>query len=228
MKNKKTICGTILLLFVISGLCGVVNVSADSWNDVEISPLSYVYVSTDTLEYKDELMLSVSSSGTINIYIMDASQFSTLQSSGGLIWEYCVRWKDTTYLEYTYLVQEDGVYYVVLYNKNILFGRTVDFSITIDYYYEPFDPFDPDDNPTETFLWNLLIFVVVPIVAIVLVITIPIVIIRKHKKRTPKEDAIIRETPKSFYCSNCDAEITDITIEYCSKCGNKIIRQQNY
>ena len=225
MKNKKMAIGTILLLFAISGLCNVVNVSADSWNDVEISPLSYVYVSTNTLEYKDELELYVSSSGIINVYIMDASQFSTLQSSGGLIWEYCVRWKDMTYLEYTYLVQEDGVYYVVLYNKDILFGRTVDFSITIDYYYEPYDPFDPD-KPTKNILWELLLFVVIPIVAIILVITIPILLIKKHKKKTREENIIIqkKETLNEAYCPECGIKITDMTKGYCSQCGSKIIK----
>lgn len=223
MKNKKIVIGTILLLFAISGICNVINVSADSWNDVEISPLSYLYVNTDTLEYKDELELYVSSSGIINVYIMDASQFSTLQSSGGLIWEYCVRWKDMTYLEYTFSIPTDGIYYVVLYNKDILFKRTVDFSIIIDYYYEPFDPFDPDFEPTKNILWELLLFVVIPIVAIVLVITIPIILIRRHKRKASKEDVVIQksETPKNFYCNECGVKITDITNEFCPKCGSK-------
>lgn len=222
MKNKKIVIGTILLLFAISGICNVINVSADSWNDVEIPPLSYLYVNTDTLEFKDELDINVDSSGTINVYIMNANQFSTLQSSGGLTWEYCMRWKDMTYLEYTFTIPTDGIYYVVLYNKDILFKRTVDFSITIDYFYIPFDPFDPDE-PTKNILWELLLFVVIPVVAIVLVITIPIILIRRHKRKAPKEDVVIQksETPKNFYCNECGVEITDITNEYCSKCGSK-------
>jgi len=227
MKNKKIMFGMIIFLFAITGICSIQNVSADSWNDVEISHLSYVYVGTYTLEYKDELELYVSSSGDINVYIMDANQFSTLQNSGGLIWEYHMRWKDISYLDYIFLVQEDGAYYVVLYNKNLIFKRIVDFSVNIDYYYEPYDPpYDPTDEPTENIFWNLLLFIVIPIVAIVLVITIPIILIRRHKKKTPKEVVIIREKeiPIKIYCSECGTEILDKTKKFCSKCGTEITK----
>ena len=187
MKNKKTILGMIIFLFAITGICSIQKVSADSWNDVEISHLSYVYVGTYTLEYKDELILLVSSSGDINVYIMDANQFSTLQDSLGVTWEYHIRWKDISYLDYTFLIQEDGAYYVVLYNKNLVYKRIVDFSINIDYYYDPIDPIDPINEPTENYLWNLLLFIVIPIVAIVLVVAVPIILIRRHKRKTPKE-----------------------------------------
>ena len=224
MKNKKMVIGTILLLFTINGLCNIINVFADSWNDIEISPSSYMYVNPYTLEYKDELKLSVSSTGTINIYIMNAEQFSTLQNSGGLIWEYCMRWKDTTYLTYTFLVQEDGVYYVVLYNKNLLYERIVDMQITIDYYHEPIDPFDPYDETMENTFWKLLINIVIPIVAIVLVITVPIIIIKIYKKRTEEVVVIQKKEIPKIYCPECGIEILDITKEYCSKCGSKIIK----
>ncbi len=225
MKNRKMVFGTILLLFVLTGICSIQNVVADSWTDVEISHSSYVYVGTYTLEYKDELNLYVSSSGDINVYIMDANQFSILQDSLGTVWEYHMRWKDITYLDYTFIIQQDGAYYVVLYNKNLIYKRIVDFSINIDYYYEPIDPVDPIDTPTENYLWNLLLFIVIPIVAIILVIVVPIIIIKRHKKKTPKEIVIIqeKEIPIKIYCSECGTEILDKTRKFCSKCGTEII-----
>ena len=223
MKNKKMVIGTILLLFTINGLCNIINVFADSWNDIEISPSSYMYVNPYTLEYKDELKLSVSSTGTINIYIMNAEQFSTLQNSGGLVWEYCMRWKDTTYLTYTFLIQEDGVYYVVLYNKNLVYERIVDLQINIDYYYEPYDPPDLSDRYLleRLFWWSLIIFVPIGIVVIVAV-----VLVKKHKRKAPKEVAIVQErvTPKDMlYCHECGALISDKR-KFCSNCGTEIIK----
>lgn len=226
MKNKKIILGIMVFLFAITGICSVQNVSADSWNDVEISHSSYVYAGVYNLEYKDELNLYVSSSGNINVYIMDANQFSILQDSLGTVWEYHMRWKDITYLDYTFIIQQDGAYYVVLYNKNLIYKRTVDFSINIDYYYEPYDPpYDPTNEPTENYLWNLLLFVVIPVVAIILVIAVPIILIKRHKKKTPKEVVIIREKeiPIKMYCSECGTEILDKTRTFCSKCGTEII-----
>lgn len=222
MKNNKIIFG-IIVLFAITGIYSIQNVCADSWNDIEISPSSYMYVNPYTLEYKDELKLSVSSTGTINIYIMNAEQFSTLQDSGGLIWEYCMRWKDTTYLTYTFLIQEDGVYYVVLYNKNLVYERIVDLQINIDYYYEPYDPPNLSDRYLleRLFWWSLIIFVPIGIVVIVAV-----VLIKKHKRKAPKEVIVIqeREVTKNIYCSECGAEILDKGRMFCSKCGTKIIK----
>lgn len=222
MKNKKMVIGTILLLFVIGGLCNVINVSADSWNDIEISPLSYVYVNPYTLEYKDELKLSVSSTGTINVYIMNADQFSTLLASGGITWEYCMRWKDITYLEYTFLVQKDDGYYIVLYNKGILNERIVDLQINIDYYYEPYDPPDLSDRYLleRLFWWSLIIFVPIGIVII-----IAVVLIKKHKRKAPKEVVIVRERviPKIIYCPECGAVVSNKK-KFCSNCGSKIIK----
>jgi len=215
MKNKKTIFGTILLLFAITGICNIPNVSADSWNDVEIHHSSYIYVSY-TLEYKDELNLYVSSSGTINVYIMDANQFSTLQNSGGLIWEYHVRWKDVTYLDIRFIVQENNVYYVVLYNKNLIFKRTVDFSITIDYYYEP----DPYVEPTpENFFLGWLLFIIFPIIVIAVIVA---VVVRKRKRKITEEVIEPERTPIKTYCSKCGTEILGELREFCFNCGTKI------
>ena len=221
MKNKKMIVGTILLLFAISGICNVVDVSAE---EIEMPPLSW-FSKGFAVDYKDELEIYVSSSKVINVYVMNQEQLDVLIDSNGLTWNYIKRWKDITYLEYTYIIQIEGVYHVVIYNKNLLYSRIVDYQITVNYYYEPFDPFDPDE-PTENTFWDLLIFVVIPIVAIILVITIPIIIIRKYKKRT-KEIVVIqgKEIPNVIYCPECGIKITDMTKDYCFQCGSKIIRK---
>ena len=124
------------------------------------------------------------------ILFMNAEQFSKLQDSLGVIWEYEKRWKDTTYVDYTLFIPENGIYYVVLYNKNLLFKRTVDVQITIDYYYDSYDP-DPYNKPTENIFWSLLFYVVIPIVVIVLVIAIPIILVRRYKRKSPKEPIML-------------------------------------
>jgi len=180
MKNKKMIFGAIILLFAISGIYSIQNVVADT---ITIHSSSYVYYQTSSLEYRDEINLYVSSSGDINIYIMNAEQFSTLQDSLGLIWNYYIRWKDTTYVDYIFLIPENGIYYIILYNKNLLFKRTAEVEITIDYYYEPVEIADSGIN----YFWVLLFYIVIPIVAIVLVIAVPIILIRRHKRKRLNE-----------------------------------------
>lgn len=78
-------------------------------------------------------------------------------------------------------------------------------------------------------IWNLLFFVIIPIVAIVLVIAIPIILISRHKERKLKEflEHITerkseKEISKIIYCSECDAEILDTIGDFCSQCGAKL------
>ena len=212
MKNKKIMCGTILLLFVMSGLCNIISVSAES---IDLPPSSYWARGFD-VDYQDEIELSISSSGIINIYIMNEEQLNILTDSGGLTWNYLKRWKDITYLEHIYTILTDGKYYVVLYNKDIFYGRTVDLQITIDYYV-PYEPYDSSNN----ILKNVFFFVIIPI-AIVIVIVIGIIIL-KLPRRTSKKKVSIQEKviPEITYCSECGAEI-DKERMYCSRCGSKI------
>jgi len=183
MKNRKMVFGAILLLFAITGICNIPNVSAD---EVDIPALSYVYYNMGYLERNDKILINeIDSDGTINVYIMNEIQFNTLQDSGGLTWNYLKRWQDTIYLSgWSFDITENGYYYVVLYNKALLTGRTVYVDIDISYYSEP------ADGGTNIF-WNLLLFIVIPIVAIVLVIAIPIILIRRHKRKSPKEPIMI-------------------------------------
>jgi len=205
MKNKKIVCGTILLLFAISGICNVISVYAPPpVPPLELPPLSYLYYDFD-VDYRDELEISVSSTGTVNVYIMEKYQFDLLVDSGGLTWDYIKRWQDLTYLEYTYTIPYDDEYYVVIYNKNVLFGRTVEVDIKVIPYFD-----------------------IKPIVALIITIgvitglVVSIVLVIKHKKKKREIQEVIK--PKSFYCSNCGAEYIDITSDFCSKCGSKIIK----
>lgn len=200
IKHKKIICGTILLLFAISGLCNVINVSAE---EVDLPPLTYLYYSFD-LDYRDELEIYVSSSGTVNVYIMEEYQFDLLVDSGGLIWDYIKRWQDITYLEYVYTIPVDEWYYVVIYNKNVLFGRTVDIEVKRIPYF--------DIRP----IIALIIAASVIVAGIVLVILLKK---RSKKKKREVEKPIHNLNP--VYCAECGAKITDITNNYCSNCGNK-------
>jgi len=213
MKNKKMVLGTALLLFVLIGICNVINVSADQ---IEIPPISWFSQGFD-VDCKDELEIYVSSSKAINVYVMNQEQLDTLIDSDGLTWEYIKRWKDMTYLEYTYVIQIDGVYHVVIYNKNLVYSRIVDYQITVNYYYEPDEPYETIDD--SYIMRNVFLFVIIPIVVVGIVIIGYIIF-----KKSPKEPIVqIREVQKGIlYCPECGAVVSGKR-EYCSNCGSKII-----
>lgn len=107
-----------------------------------------------------------------------------------------------------------------------------------DYFTIEIDPRDYDTADTPNYFWNILVFIVIPIVAIILVITIPIIFIRRRKKKIPKEiipitrEIPVKEEPKKevkereisgrIFCSSCGEEILDKTGDFCSKCGAPI------
>lgn len=205
MKNKKIAIGTMLLLFAISGICNIISVSAE---EVELPPLSYLYYGFD-VDYRDELDILISSTGTVNVYIMEEYQFDLLVDSGGLILDYIKRWQDITYLEYTYTIPVDNLYYVVIYNKNVLYGRTVEIDIKVNLYF--------DIKPVVAIIISIGVIVVGIILTIILV---------KRSKRKKREAGIIQvqENAKTFYCSNYGSANIDVTSDYCSKCGYKVNR----
>ena len=206
MKDKKMAIGTILLLFAISGICNIVSVSAEEF---ELPPLHYMAYNKE-LNYRDELEIYVSSSGTVNVYIMDKTQYDLLVDSGGLTWDYIKRWQDITLLEQVYTIPYDDEYYVVIYNKNVLFGRTVEVELKIIYYIKPI----------------FIGFIIAGLAGLVLGIVLCIVLVKRHKRKKREAEIQVQEVikPKLFYCSNCGAENIDITSDYCSKCGSKIKR----
>ncbi len=79
MKNIKTIFGTILLLFVISGICNIISVSA--FTDTTYIPShSYVSYSMGYLEHGDQILINeIDSDGGIDVYIMMQWQFDEFQ-----------------------------------------------------------------------------------------------------------------------------------------------------
>lgn len=206
MKNKKMAIGMMLLLFAISGICNVTNVSAEEF---ELPPLNYMAYNKE-LNYRDELEIYVSSSGTVNVYIMDKSQYDLLVDSGGLTWDYIKRWQDITLLEQVYTIPYDDEYHVVIYNKNVLFGRTVEVELKIIYYVKPI----------------FIGFIIAGLAGLVLGIVLCIILVKRHKRKKRESEPQYQEVikPKSFYCPNCGAENIDVTSDYCSNCGRKIKR----
>jgi len=106
---------------------------------------------------------------------MEKYQFDLLVDSGGLTWDYIKRWQDLTYLEYTYTIPYDDEYYVVIYNKNVLFGRTVEVDIKVIPYFD-----------------------IKPIVALIITIgvitglVVSIVLVIKHKKKKREIQEVIK------------------------------------
>lgn len=209
MKNNKKILVTILLLFAISGICNVISIYAPPpVPPLELPPLSYLYYGGFDVDYRDELEIYVSSSGTVNVYIMEKYQFDLLVDSGGLTWDYIKRWQDLTYLEYVYTIPVDDLYYVVIYNKNVLFGRTVVVDIEVILYVKPI----------------FIGLIIAGLAGLVVSIVLPIVLVKRKKKKKREAETQVQEVikPKSFYCSECGAENIDITRIFCSNCGSKI------
>lgn len=116
MKNKKIACGTILLLFAISGLCSVIDVSADSHN---LSPRGYVGYS-EYCNYGDTIDYEITSDRNINIYIMNDEQLELYLAGSELAPEYfLVQILSVSYIHYTYFIDgNDGNYCVLITNPS--------------------------------------------------------------------------------------------------------------
>ena len=214
MKNKKTVLGTILLLFAISGLCNIVNVSAFT-DTIYIPSSSYAYYSLGYLESGDQILINeIDSDGGIDVYIMIQWQFDEFKDSGFISSE--KMWQDIVLLSgWRIDINTDGDYYVVLVNDALLTGRTVDVDISID-RYTPDPPID-----------------IRPIVALIITIgvisgisVLTILLVKRSKRKKKEAGKQYQEVikPKYFYCPNCGTENIDITSDYCSKCGSKVLR----
>ena len=208
--KKYVILISIVLLFGLTPFIVATPSASSSYN---LPGLSYVGIGEYSMIENDKLSFSVSSGAIINVYIMTDTQFNTLKNSGGLTWEYEIRFKDITQVDYVFNVDLDNDYYVVFYNKG-LFSVYIEYDIT----YIPYNPFNPDpyDPSTFDYLMNLIIIGVLGIIVIgvVLAIVLPIT---HHQKKVK-----LRQVQPSRYCSNCGFENIDITSDYCSKCGNKL------
>ncbi len=221
MKNKKMLFGAIILLFAITGICNIPNVSAQE--TIQIPPLSYAYYYMGYLENRDEILINeIYCLAGINVYIMNEEQFDTLQHSSGTIWTYIIRWEDVYWMtDRSIEIIENDYYYVVLYNKHTFSWRTVDVDISVRYYTPPVK---------SKLIFGWLGFIISAII-IGVIIVIPIVLIRKHKRKIPKEDikpespeVQEKQIPKVTYCPECGTEILDKSRKFCSVCGAKIIK----
>ncbi len=216
IKNKKKILTTILLLFAISGLCNIINVSAFT-DTIYIPSSSYVYYSLGYLDIGDKFLINeIDSNGGIDVLIMTEDQFYLFD---GYSYTCEYSWENIVYLSgWEFIVYESGDNcYIILWNRALLTGRDVYVDISID-YYEPYTDTPPDIRPI------IALIVTIGVISGISVLTILLVIKNKKKKREVETQVQEVIKPKSFYCSNCGAENIDITNDYCSKCGSKIIR----
>ncbi len=216
MKNKKILFG-IIFLFAITGFSNIQSAFAvDYGGTINIPSSSYTSYYMGYLENGDTILINdIDSDGGIDVYIMKQWQFDELQEYGYFysekMWENIISLKG-----WTFDVTGSGdYYYVVLENEALLFGRTVYIDLSVDYWERRY-------NPYENIFWNMLT-PIISIVVIVLVIAIPILLIRRHKRKTPKEVTVFQErkVSKIIYCRECGAEI-DKTKIFCSRCGIKI------
>jgi len=214
MKNKKMVFGTMLLLFVITGICNISNSSAFT-DSIYIPPLSYAWYSMDYLENRDEILINeIDSDGSVDVYIMNDYQFNTLQDSGGLIWNYVYRWQNVILLSgWTFDIHVDDYYYIVISNEAFLTGRNVYVDIDVRYYTPPAE--------SDNFFLGWLLFIILPAIAVVVIVA---VIVRKRKGKITEEDIKPERIPIKVYCSKCGIEIVDKSRKFCSNCGTKIIK----
>ncbi|HEC38343.1 MAG TPA: zinc ribbon domain-containing protein [bacterium] len=214
MKNKKILFG-IIFLFAITGFSNIQSAFAvDHVGTINIPSSSYAWYYMGYLENGDTIVINdIDSDGGIDVYIMKQWQFDELQEHGYFYSE--KMWENIITLKWPFDVTGSGdYYYIVLENEALLFGRTVYIDLSVD-YWEP------------SYIPNILleyVNIIVSIVVIILVIAIPILLIRRHKRKTPKEVIVFqeREVSKIIYCRECGAEILDKTHEFCSSCGTKI------
>ncbi len=129
MKSKKIIFGIMVFFFIVTGICGMSNAFTD---ELKLSSSSYAGYDLGFLSNGDIINInSIYSDGNINVYIMNDEQWD---EAGGLTWNYLIRWKDIEYLSgLTFDITVDNDYYIVFYNKNLLFSRTIQVDVSIEY-----------------------------------------------------------------------------------------------
>ena len=200
------------------------------------STSTYVVIDATVDEYVPKT-ITITNPTSINIFDV-GSNYITWTSTGDIDYVKIDLYKSGVYLEtitsganndgsYTWYISSDDYidssYYKIKitdYDDNSIYDYSDYFSIEEP---EPYDPYDPNRNLWNT-INNIIFMIVIPL-CIVLAIAIPIVFVIRNKRKSPKEQIIqVRETPKITYCPECGVEITDMTKDYCSKCGGKIIK----
>lgn len=72
---------------------------------------------------------------------------------------------------------------------------------------------------TNNFFLEWLLFIILPAIAGVVVVA---VLVRKHKRKIPREDIKPDIIPIKTYCTECGTEILDKSKKFCSKCGSPL------
>ena len=113
-------------------------------------------------------------------------------------------------------ITEDEYYYVVLYNKALLTGRTVYIDVSVRNVI-----FAPAQD------WTFIVWLLALGIPAIISIVIIAIVLKKHRRKKLTEfieqEVKRQEAPKVIYCSECGADILDKTRAFCSKCGAKII-----
>jgi len=132
MRNKKIIFGTMIFLFVITGICSIQGASAFT-DDIYIPSSAYMTYGLGYLNDGDIIEINeIHSSGVvIDVYIMNDEQ---LAQAGGLVWYYTIKWDDISSLSgLTFDIVVDDDYYIVLSNTNIFIGVNVHVDVSVEY-----------------------------------------------------------------------------------------------
>jgi len=137
-----------------------------------------------------------------------------------LVVVYPAEYNDGSY--YWYLSSSDtyteGSYYQIKisdYYDNSIYDYSDYFTIEII-----------EDDNIKPIPWYVLLGITMTFMfAIAIIVPVAIILIRRHKRKSPKEIVIIqeKEIPIKIYCSECGTEILDKTRKFCSKCGTEII-----
>ncbi len=222
-KTKLFVLATIVFISISPFAMSIPNTN----KSYELPALSFVGIGDVSMDSYDQISFQVSSGGAINVYIMTDMQFETLKNSGGLTWEYLIRFKDITYVSYKYTVESSDDYYVVFYNKGLI-------SVFIEYDiswipYNPYNPDNPSDIPYNPFFGPFLFIFLIVIIISAIGIPLSVYFHRKKKRNLSKKEQEIKNelyyssrgaiiTDGSKFCQNCGTVITEGS-KFCKNCG---------
>jgi len=148
--------------------------------------------------------------------------FDLISNKNGVFLKTVKSWtsNDGSYSWYIYDDEYvDGSYYEIKisdYYDSSIYDYSSYFTIETE-ITSPIPPPIPPIPPIPS------ISIIFGIISMVAGVSIVVILISKHKRKTPEEVIIIqKEVPKIIYCQNCGIEIPDKTREFCSSCGTKI------
>ncbi|KKN38249.1 hypothetical protein LCGC14_0755570, partial [marine sediment metagenome] len=193
----------------------------------------YDYSSYFTIETEVEKTITITSPTSVSTF-KSGYNYIYWASTGSIDYVTIELYKNGYFLEtIANSVANDGSYAWYIYDDEYVDGSYYEIKIS-DYYdssiydYSSYftieteitSPIPPPIPPIPPIPSISIIFGIISMVAGV---SIVVILISKHKRKTPEEVIIIqKEVPKIIYCQNCGIEIPDKTREFCSSCGTKI------